>query len=146
MQYHSQQLTAIESHLKTQISGLAHAEAHQRIEQYGKNVLQVTKRKTWLSMFLSQFTDFMIVVLIVAAVISGFIGEAKDTIVILSIVIINAIIGFIQEWRAEKSMEALEKMAASRARVPPKGNDVRSPIGGRVRVVGRAAARTGRSR
>jgi Ca2+-transporting ATPase len=123
MQYHSQQLAAIESHLKTQVSGLAHAEAQKRIEQFGKNVLQIKKKKTWLSMFLAQFTDFMIVVLIVAAIISGFVGEAKDAIVILAIVIINAIIGFVQEWRAEKAMEALERMAASHARVVRENQD-----------------------
>lgn len=63
-------------------------------------------------MFLDQFKDFMILVLISAAIISGFIGEPVDTIAIIVIVVLNAIIGFIQEYRAEKAMEALKKMAA----------------------------------
>jgi Ca2+-transporting ATPase len=66
-------------------------------------------------MFLDQFTDFMILVLLVAAVISGLIGEAKDTIAIVVIVVLNAVIGFIQEYRAERAMEALKAMAAPTA-------------------------------
>ena len=68
-------------------------------------------------MFIDQFRDFMILVLIAAAVISGFIGEASDTIAIVVIVVLNAIIGFVQEYRAEKAMEALKKMAAPYATV-----------------------------
>jgi Ca2+-transporting ATPase len=63
-------------------------------------------------MFIDQFRDFMILVLIAAALISGFIGELSDTIAIIVIVMLNAVIGFVQEYRAEKAMEALKKMAA----------------------------------
>ncbi len=65
--------------------------------------------------FLDQFKDFMILVLIAAAVISGIIGEPSDTMAIMVIVVLNAVIGFIQEFRAEKAMAALKKMAASHA-------------------------------
>jgi Ca2+-transporting ATPase len=68
-------------------------------------------------MFVDQFRDFMIMVLIAAAVVSGAIGEILDTIIILAIVILNAIMGFAQEYRAQKAMEALKRMAAPSASV-----------------------------
>ena len=68
-------------------------------------------------MFADQFTDVMILVLLAAAVISGLIGEAKDTLAIIVIVVLNAVIGFIQEYRADRAMEALKAMAAPTATV-----------------------------
>jgi Ca2+-transporting ATPase len=121
MQYHTQPLSAVESEIQSSTSGLSAEDVKNRREQHGRNVLQAATKKTWVSMFLGQFVDFMILVLIAAAIISGVIGEVTDAIVILSIVVINAIIGFVQEWRAEKAMEALEKMAASQARVIREG-------------------------
>ena len=97
--------------------GLSPAEAQTRLEQYGTNELIEKKKKTLFMMFLGQFTDFMILVLIVAAVISGIIGEASDTIAIIVILVLNAVLGFTQEYRAEKAMAALKKMAASSAAV-----------------------------
>jgi Ca2+-transporting ATPase len=85
------------------------------------------KKKSPFIMFLYQFRDFMILVLIVAAVISGFIGELSDTIAIVVIVVINAVIGFVQEYRAEKAMEALKKMAAPTATVLRTDSRVRRP-------------------
>lgn len=117
MNYHLQTLSSVTSALKTGTSGLGEQDVNARLQQHGLNILQVKKKKTWPVMLLSQFTDFMILVLLAAAVISGIIGEATDAMVIVSIVIINAVIGFIQEWRAEKAMEALEGMAATHARV-----------------------------
>ena len=95
---------------------LPSAEAKQRLKTDGPNLLEVKKKKTILSILVSQLTDFMTLILIAAAVISGIVGDVTDTIVILAIVVINAIVGFIQEWRAEKAMEALENMAASHAK------------------------------
>lgn len=117
MQFHTQPLSTVESELKTSSSGLRNEDVQSRLDEHGRNVLQAAKKKTWVSMFFGQFVDFMILVLIAAAIISGVIGEVTDAIVIISIVVINAVIGFIQEWRAEKAMEALENMAASHARV-----------------------------
>lgn len=92
--------------------GLDDAAATQRLAEYGKNELQVKKKVPPLVIFFRQFLDVMILVLAVAAVISAFIGEISDTIVIIVIIVLNAVIGFIQEYRAEKAMEALQKMAA----------------------------------
>ncbi len=101
--------------LKTPPSGLTDEEAQRRLEQYGPNELVEKKRATPLMMFLGQFSDFMILVLIAAAIVSGVIGELSDTIAIVVIVLLNAILGFSQEYRAEKAMAALKKMAAANA-------------------------------
>ena len=117
MNYHTQPVSEIEKALKTNSAGLTSAEAKQRLKTDGPNLLEAKKKKTILSILVSQLTDFMILILIAAAAISGIVGDVTDTIVILAIVVINAIVGFIQEWRAEKAMEALENMAASHAKV-----------------------------
>ncbi|HZI25886.1 MAG TPA: HAD-IC family P-type ATPase, partial [Chryseolinea sp.] len=116
MDYHIQSVSEIEKTLKTNSAGLTSAEAKQRLKTDGPNLLEAKKKKTPLSILVSQLTDFMTLILIAAAVISGIVGDVTDTIVILAIVVINAIVGFIQEWRAEKAMEALEGMAASHAK------------------------------
>jgi len=102
--------------------GISRLEAQKRIAECGPNELQEKKTKTILLMLLDQFKDFMILVLIGAAIIAGIIGEPADTLVIIAIIVINAIIGFIQEYRAEKAMEALKKMAANAATVLREGN------------------------
>lgn len=97
--------------------GLCEQEIRSRLEEYGTNDLAEAKRKSAFMMFLSQFFDVMILVLVAAAIISGLIGDMKDTIVIVAIVILNAIVGFIQEYRAEKAMQSLKQMAAPNATV-----------------------------
>ncbi len=103
--------------LKTSPQGLSSEEARKRLREYGPNELVEKKKKRPIEMFLDQFRDFMILVLIGAAVISGLIGEVTDTIAIIVIVVLNAIIGFVQEYRAEKAMAALKEMAAPTATV-----------------------------
>lgn len=94
----------------TDANGISTAAARQLLEQHGPNRLAEQKRKTPVQIFLSQFAEFMILVLLAAAVISGIMGDLTDTIVILIIVILNAVIGFVQEYRAEQALEALKKM------------------------------------
>jgi P-type Ca2+ transporter type 2C len=101
--------------LRSSLQGLTSEEAQVRLETHGPNELVEKKKKTPLVLFLDQFKDFMILVLIAAAVISGVIGEAADTAAIVVIVLLNAVLGFTQEYRAEKAMEALKKMTASLA-------------------------------
>ncbi len=103
------------SELKSAAQGISDEEARLRLAAYGPNELVAWKRRTALTMFLGQFGDFMILVLIAAAVISGVIGDVSDAIAIAVIVLLNAVLGFSQEYRAEKAMAALKKMAASTA-------------------------------
>ncbi len=97
--------------------GLSREDVKNRLAKYGLNEIIKAPRKTPIGMFFDQFKDFMIMVLIAAAVISGLIGDLKDTIAIIAIVIINATVGFIQEYRAEKAIEALKAITAPRATV-----------------------------
>ena len=121
MHWHRQSTDTVLKHLDTSLSGLSAEEARIRLEKYGTNVLKEKEKKTLFMMFLDQFRDFMILVLIAAAAISGMVGELSDTLAIIVIVILNAVIGFIQEYRAEKAMEALKAMAAHSATVLREG-------------------------
>ncbi|OFY84089.1 MAG: calcium-translocating P-type ATPase, PMCA-type [Bacteroidetes bacterium RIFCSPLOWO2_12_FULL_35_15] len=125
--WHLLPLSEISQLLKTSPSGIDNTTATQRLSEYGENKIADKKKKTFLQKLLYQFTDFMILILIAAAIISGIIGDVTDTIIILAIVILNAVVGFIQEYRAEKAMEALKNMAASNARVMRKGNALEIP-------------------
>jgi Ca2+-transporting ATPase len=98
-------------------SGLSPDHAASRLAHFGANELKEKRARSPWRMLLGQFSDFMIIVLIVAAIISGFVGDVEDTVVIIVIVILNAVIGFVQEYRAERAMAALKRMAAASARV-----------------------------
>lgn len=121
MEYHVTEVQKIFSDLNTSEKGLSGQEVQNRLNEYGRNELEEKKKKSPLVLFLGQFKDFMIIVLIAAAIISGLIGEMTDTIIIMVIVVLNAVIGFIQEYRAEKAMEALKKMAMIQATVIREG-------------------------
>ena len=97
--------------------GLSPEEAKKRLARQGPNVLPEATRRSLARMILEQFSDFMILVLIAAAVISGIVGEPVDTLAIIVIVLLNGGIGFAQEYRAERAMAALRKLAALSARV-----------------------------
>jgi Ca2+-transporting ATPase len=120
-QFYQKDVDDVLGTLGSQRTGISNTEAQKRLNEFGTNELQEKKKRTTLLMFLDQFKDFMILVLIGAAVIAGVIGDLADTLVIIAIVIINAIIGFVQEYRAEKAMEALKKMAAHSATVLREG-------------------------
>ena len=113
----------VESTLKTNAEkGLTAEEAQKRQEEYGLNELKAKKKKSLFVKFLEQFKDFMIIILIISAIISGVVGVAQgegftDTIIILVVVVVNAIIGVAQENKAEKSLEALQKLSSHVAKV-----------------------------
>ncbi|MCR4400118.1 MAG: HAD-IC family P-type ATPase, partial [Syntrophomonadaceae bacterium] len=107
--------------------GLSASEAAARLAQAGPNQLQEGRRRTLVGMFLDQFKDFMILVLVVAGVISGLVGEAADAVAIVVIVALNAVIGFVQEYRAEKAMAALRLMAAPLSTVRRDGEQTLVP-------------------
>ncbi|MFN2337272.1 MAG: cation-translocating P-type ATPase, partial [Bacteroidales bacterium] len=121
--FYNQGISEIIDQLRTsQTEGLSSAEARQRIEEYGRNVLEEKGRKSILVMFFAQFKSFMIIVLLIAAAISGVVGIMEeegllDTYIILGILIVNALIGAIQEKKAETSLEALKSMAAPASKV-----------------------------
>ncbi len=102
-------------------SGLSQALVRQRQREYGPNALPEKRRRPWLLLFVSQFRDFMILVLLAAAAVSGLVGDAADTAAILVIVMLNAIVGSVQERRAENAIAALRKMSAPSARVVREG-------------------------
>ena len=98
-------------------TGLTSVQVAERIADHGPNALQEKRRRSPWRMLLDQFSEFMIIVLIVAAMISGFVGDVGDTIFIIVIVILNAAVGFVQEFRAERAMAALKRMSEASARV-----------------------------
>lgn len=115
VQWHLTDIDKVMELTGSNAGGLPAAEAEKRLLQDGLNeIAAAKKRPAWL-MFLDQFKDIMIIILMVAAVISGLVGDITDTIVIIAIVILNAVTGFIQEYKAEKAMEALKKMAQTNA-------------------------------
>jgi Ca2+-transporting ATPase len=117
MRWHTLSIPEVLQLLDTNEQGLLTPEAERKLKQTGPNELEEGKKKSIASMFLSQFKDIMILILIAAAIISGIIGDFTDTIVIIVIVLLNAILGFYQEYRADKAMQALKKMSVTQARV-----------------------------
>ncbi|MCX7951964.1 MAG: HAD-IC family P-type ATPase, partial [Clostridiales bacterium] len=121
-------------HFSTNSNGLEDEEAQKRIQEYGYNEFVEKKRKSTFEKFINQFKDFLVLILIVAAIVSGLVGEVPDTIIILLVVVLNAILGVVQENKAEESLNALKKMAAPLAHVIRNG--VSKEIPARELVVG----------
>ncbi len=123
----NQTVKEVETELKTNLeNGLNDNEVKERLKKYGLNELKGKKKKSTFSKILEQFKDFSIIILIIAAIISGIVGVAQgegitDTIVILIVVIVNAIIGVSQENKAEKSLEALQKLSSHAVKVKRNG-------------------------
>ena len=126
--WHLESVDAAASRLRTTLRrGLAPDEAAARLAAHGRNELREERGRGPLAMFVGQFTDFMILLLLVAAAISGVIGELEDAIAILAIVVLNAIVGFVQEYRAEKALRALKQLAALKSRCRRDGGIVAVP-------------------
>ena len=131
MNFYTEPLDELRKHFGTDAQkGLNEAQLDQARAKYGKNVLREQKKPSLLVRFLSQFKDTMIIILIIAAIISFFVaaqsGEAREFLepaLILAIVILNAIMGMLQESKAEKAMEALKSMSAPHARVVRNGRE-----------------------
>jgi len=115
--WHQRTVAETLTHLKASDSGLDLAEVVRRRAEFGPNELTGSRSRSPLAILASQFANYMIMVLIVAAIISGFVGDLADTIVIGAIIVLNAVIGFFQEYRAERSLAALRAMAAPTAMV-----------------------------
>lgn len=113
--------------LNSSMNGLTAEEAQKRLEQYGYNKLQEGKRKGVLQVFAEQFADLLVIILIIAAVISALTGGLEGTIVILAVLILNAILGTVQHFKAQKSLDSLKAMAAPNARVIRDGQKMEVP-------------------
>ncbi len=115
--WHDKEIKDIAQELETDIHhGLNDRQVEERFEKFGYNEIEAKKKRTTLMMLVDQFKDFMIIVLIVAALISFSVGEKTDAIIILAIVLLNAVLGIVQESKAEKSLEALQKLSAPTAK------------------------------
>jgi Ca2+-transporting ATPase len=130
--WHSQSAEEVLAQLGSAAAGLSAAEAAKRLAADGPNELKEGKRISALQIFLGQFKSLIIWILIVAGVVSGVLGEGVDAIAILAIVVLNAIIGFYQEFNAEKSIAALKKMTAPQAKVQRDGQVASIPAAGIV--------------
>jgi Ca2+-transporting ATPase len=116
--WYQQDFEAVLKQLNTSVeSGLSSASAARRLEEHGPNELIEKGAKSPLAIFLDQFKDLMVIILIVAAVASAVLGEVEEVIIILAIVALNAAIGFTQEYRAEQAIAALKKLAVPRVNV-----------------------------
>ena len=124
----NKKIEEIEKKLNTsKEKGLTEEQVQQKREEKGYNELKATKKKTLLQRFIDQFKDFSIIILIIVAIVSGIVGISEgegitDTIIILIVVFINAIIGIAQESKAEKSLEALQKLSDHASKVIRDGN------------------------
>jgi len=117
MDWHLKKAEEVIQETGSSSAGLSSEEALKRLGEFGPNEITEKKKRPRIMLFLDQFRDFMVLVLIAAAVISGIIGELSDTIAIVVIVLLDAVVGFVQEYRAEEAIAALRKMAASFATV-----------------------------
>ena len=128
MRYHEMNPEEIREKIQTDFNkGLTEEEVSRRRKQFGFNELQEGEKQSALLLFFSQFKDFMVIVLLVATLISGLLGEYIDAIAIMAIVLLNGILGFFQERRAEKSLEALKELSAPTATVLRNGKWVKIP-------------------
>ena len=109
--------------------GLSGAKAKERLDEYGPNQLKEGKKTSFLQLVLEQLSSFVVIMLIVAAVISLFLGETVDALAIITIVVLNTVMGVVQETRAQNELEALKKMAAPEAMVLRDGHRVSVPAG-----------------
>ncbi|AAM32237.1 Cation-transporting ATPase [Methanosarcina mazei Go1] len=125
--YHDEAADAVLKTLDTSETGLSSGEAENRLEKYGKNELKEEEKTSAVKLFLSQFKSFLILILIVAALFSAFLGELVDALVILFTVFLAGVLGFVQEYRAEESIKLLKSLTSPEALVVRDGKEVKVP-------------------
>lgn len=124
IKYYQYSVDEAVKNLETSIKGLSESEFNERLNIYGQNKLKIKHKEPLLFKLLHQFKDLMVIILIVAGCISLYLGEYRDTVIMFSIVFINAVIGFVQEYKAEKTMDALKTMVSSKAKVVRDGHEM----------------------
>lgn len=122
MNYYSKEAEEVLSELKTGTDGLTSGEAAERQGRYGRNEIAEKKKKGALRVFAEQFADLLVIILIVSALISVFTGSIESAIVIICVITMNAVLGTIQHFKAEKSLEALKSMSSPTVKVMRDGN------------------------
>ena len=125
--YYKQDVQTILKELNSSKSGLSSIKARVLLEKNGPNVIKTEKGDSLIVKLLRQFKDILVIILIIASVISFLLGEKSDAIIIFGIVILNAIIGFVQEYKAENAINALKKMIAPKAKVSRDGKQMEIP-------------------
>jgi Ca2+-transporting ATPase len=125
MKHYLESIETVLTRYNTSHDGLDTSEAAERLSKYGKNKLAEGQKKTLLARFLGQLADPMVIVLIAAAVISGVVSEIADMVIILSVVVLNSVLGVVQEGKAEKAIEALQQMASPYSRVKRNGHVIK---------------------
>ena len=123
-QYYLQTKDEVLKEFKTSIDGLSTKQAEENLAKYGKNALVEGKKKNAFQVFLEQFKDLMVIILIIAAVISAFTGDLESTLVIITVLILNAILGTVQHVKAEKSLESLKSLSSPSAKVLRNGEKI----------------------
>ncbi|MEK9198227.1 calcium-translocating P-type ATPase, PMCA-type [Ureibacillus sp. 179-F W5.1 NHS] len=126
-EFYREPVQKVMNELEVNHLGLTDYEVRTRQKQYGYNEIEESERKSAIQIFLEQFKDFLVIILMVAAVISVFLGEVQSSIVILVVVILNAILGTVQQIKAEKSLDSLKEMAAPVAKVLRNGQVTEIP-------------------
>lgn len=121
-EFHTKSAETVLSELGSSAKGLTDEQASENREKYGSNKAAEEKRKNPVQVFLSQFADLLVIILIIAAVISIFTGNAESAIVILCVIIMNAVIGTVQHFKAQKSLDSLKAMSAPNAHVIRNGS------------------------
>lgn len=117
LNYHNLKIHELYSKLDSSQNGLSRGQAVKKLQEFGLNKLKEKKAYSIFSLLISQFTDLLVIILLIAGFFSYLVGEHIDAIAIFSIVVVNGLLGFLQEFKAEKSMEALKKMETLEARV-----------------------------
>ncbi len=125
--WHALQAEEVLSHLKVEDKGLTSAQVEERLAKYGQNQLQEAPRPGFLQMLWEQLNNFVVILLIVASVVSALLGDYVEAAAIMAIVVLNAVLGIVQERRAEEALAALKKLAAPDAQVVRDGKRVSVP-------------------
>ena len=127
MGYHDSEISEVLRQKRTSLEGLTAAEAQQRILEVGENKITEEKRRSVFLIFLQQFNDFVIYILLAAALISFFVQEYLDGYVILAILVFNACLGFFQEYKAERAVALLKQLTTLKTRMLRNGKTIEIP-------------------